>query len=254
MPGRHQLTRLREQQEQHPIDDRDRLLKRRAIVAPRLAAARRGFERVEERRQGVQHPVAERIADGNPVFVRAPDRPLEQADLAGGLQRCAVRQPPQRSCTAMVQERLREFELQPAPRPRPRGVDYAEAAAGEDQPPARAGGAPGTYRVAPRVIGISSPSRRSQHRNRRLPAPKRPDKAIEMWLDLDNGVAQQLQKRDCCDIEHGSRSRRRAKRSFGAPPPSMQAAARGIRMAIGGMGCQLRQQDRLEKRASEKRA
>src|SRR5689334_15574941 len=75
MPDRHESTRLREEQEEHPIEDGQRLLEQQFGSG----AATLARERLQEQLERVENAGAERIAHGGAMTSALIDGAIQQA-------------------------------------------------------------------------------------------------------------------------------------------------------------------------------
>ena len=131
VPDRHQRSRLREQQKQDAIHDRQRLLERDGAIG---GLSRRPRQRHRQGGQCRQHAVAERSADARRMRVRFEEvvskRRRGRAGESGGARKC----PERRDAFRSGHERV-EIELDRRARPRSSAIDDADrAAVADDQP------------------------------------------------------------------------------------------------------------------------
>ena len=113
MPPRHEPARLSEQQEQHTVDDDERLVEE--IGAPKAwtAGAPRRGERAEQVRERIVDPFLERDPYRGSVLFRQGDRAVEQnRRVAKGIR---AQQAPEHAERILVVGGELEIELREAP-------------------------------------------------------------------------------------------------------------------------------------------
>ena len=236
MPRRHQRARLGEQQEQHAIDDGERLAERRGdtrSAVRRAAASRRraacGSSPFSSSLERVAHAVAKRRGDGHAV--------------AGGLATttCGVRSrsasartsAQQSACAAGPVDDLLEIELEMRARMRAPHVAQPERAAVEAhrpvgvQPPAFA------REVGPERVHRRAP-RRDDDRARQAGAGRvdRDRLAAADQPRFAQREAEQVEHRRQADVDDRPHGRRRSEPRT-ATMPTTAPAPRGARSRAG---------------------
>ena len=219
VPERDERARLREQQKQDAIDDRQRLLERLVdrdrAIAPARSPARQRAKDFGRRRQ---HAVAQRTADARRMTIRRGDECVQRAWIRGARaeRRRMARVPERGECARLIVREI-EIEVERAPGVHTRRVHDSQPHAVGEKTPAGASPLRFDHRDAPQRIERFAPDGGDQ-RDRPLAAVERRRRQAIGGLDPGWPVeAKDRGKRRGRTLHHRARRRRRAQIAGGDP-------------------------------------